>query len=220
MISTLARIRNSRFVCRGPVVTVFSPSPSYCTHTHTSPKHSCLERSAGRRGAVLWVSLSAVTAARGPGEYCRHGPPGRPKNPHAPRTHKTTPTRRLRRAAARPPEHLRDDDDDELLFLSPLSLSHPSLFLSFSPCSSLRFSLYSVRYVCRITAATEYEVAAVSYYVYTVFFGRPPNTRSANKWPHAERRKNTGHETQLKNRRSLVCRFSIGLVVVVVVVLI
>jgi len=83
-------------------------------------------------------------------------------------------------------------------FLS-LSLSlNPSLFLSLSPCSSLRFSLYSVRYVCRITAATEYEVAAVSYYVYTVFFGRPPNTRSANKWPHAERRKNTGHETQPK----------------------
>jgi len=182
------------FCLLGPVVTVFRPPPygPYCT----PPKCSCLERS-GRRGAVLWVSLSAVTAARGPGEYCRHGRSGRPKNPHAPRTHKTTPTRRFRRAA-RPSEHLRDDED-ELLFLFSLSLS-----LSLS--NSLSLYLYAALStfftppsgMCAVTAATEYEVAAVSYYVYTVFFGRPPNTRSANKWPHAECRKNTGHETQPK----------------------
>ncbi|KAL4107790.1 hypothetical protein QTP88_018081 [Uroleucon formosanum] len=72
----------------------------------------------------------------------------------------------------------------------PLSSGRPSLALStfFTPPSGM----------CAVTAATEYEVAAVSYYVYTVFFGRPPNTRSANKWPHAERRKNTGHETRPK----------------------
>lgn len=150
----------------GPVVTVFRPPP-YCT----PPKYSCLERSS-RRGAVLWVSLSAVTAALGPGEYCRHGRSGRPKNPHGPRTHKTTPTRRLRRAA-RPSEHLRNDD--ELLFLFSLSLLSFSLFLStalstlFTPSSGM----------CAVTAAAaEYEVAAVSYYnMYTLYFSGVRPTR-------------------------------------------
>lgn len=109
---------------------------------------------------MLWVSLSAVTAARGPGEYCRHGRSGRPKNPHAPRTHKTTPTHRLRRAA-RPSEHLRNDD--ELLFLT--------LFLSLSSSPHVFHSSF-VRYVCRVTAATEYmklQLFRIMYIIHCVF---------------------------------------------------
>lgn len=94
---------------------------------------------------MLWASLSA---ARGPGEYCRHGRSGRPKTLTR-RAHTKQPLPAAE-PPARPPEHLRDDESP------PPVPSHPNLALFlipfFTPPSGM----------CAITAT----VSDVPTYVY------------------------------------------------------